>query len=100
MNTTEESTRLSYRDSDSVSRTLGGCRMTIDKAGRFWLWSEQLEQNLSYRAKSREDAFLAAIDSLLFIVKLREERIASLQRIADLAQQFAEAVNPPQDNDD
>lgn len=87
-------TSLTYRDSDGALGEVKGCTLTQDKAGRYWLWSEQLEHNLAYRIKSREDCFLAAIASLLFTIKLRDSRIEALQRIADLAQEFAEAVNP------
>ena len=49
---------------------------------------------LVYLTKKREDTLLTAIDSLLFAVKLRDERTAGLQRIADLAQKFADEVKP------
>lgn len=87
-------TSLTYLDSDGVRREVNGCTLTKDKANRYWLWSEQLGHNLAYKSKEREDCFLSAISSLLFTITLRDERIASLQRIADLAQEFAKAVNP------
>ena len=86
-------TSLTYLDSDGARRELNNCTLTKDKAGRYWLWSEQLQHNLAYKSKEREDCFLAAISSLLFTLQLRDERIASLQRIANLAQEFVEAVN-------
>lgn len=92
MNSSELS--LSYRDSDGMPLTVEGCSISKDAAGRFWIWSEQLQHNLAYRAKTRDDALLGAIDSLLFTIQLRDERIAKLQRIADLAEQFADAVKP------
>lgn len=93
-------TSLRYRASDGAMREVGDCSMTTDKAGRYWLWSDALERNLAYEAKTREDCLLAAIDSLLFTISLRDSRIAELQRIADLALQFADAVNPdePEEN--
>lgn len=90
---------LTYHDSDGVSRTVKGCSLTTDKAGRYWLWSESLQHNLAYKAKTKEDCLLIAIDSLLHTIKLRDERIESLQRIADLAQQFADAVKPDEPAD-
>lgn len=92
-----ESLSLKYRDSDGVLREIEECTMTRDKGGRFWLWCEQLEHNLAYKAPSREDCLLAAIDSLLFTVKLRDERIAKLQRIADLAEAFADQIKPDEE---
>lgn len=87
-------TSLRYRDSDGAMCEVGGCSMTTDKAGRYWLWSDAVELNLAYKAKTREDCLLMAIDSLLFTISLRDSRIAELQRIADLARQFADAVKP------
>jgi hypothetical protein len=90
---------LTFKAFDEPRRTLQGCTLTVDKGGRYWLWSDQLEHNLCYKADSREDALIGAIHSLLHTIKLRDERIASLQRIADLAHQFAEAVNPSESCD-
>ena len=93
-------TTLHYRDSDGAMREVDGCSMTTDKAGRYWLWSDALEHNLAYKAKTREDCLLAAIDSLLFTISMRDSRIAELRRIADLARQFADAVKPDEPEDD
>ena len=91
-------TNLQYTDSDGARREVRGCSMTTDKAGRYWLWSDTLEHNIAYKEKTREDCLLAAIDSLLFSIELRDKRIAKLQRIADLAEQFADAVKPDEDS--
>jgi hypothetical protein len=72
----------------------------VDKFDRHWIWSDQLDHNLVYKTKGRENALLAAIDLLLFTIQLRDKRIAGLQRIADLAQQFADAVKPDEESDD
>ena len=90
-------TTLSYTDHDGARRTIEGCTLTIDKAGRYWLWSEQLERNLAYKERSKEDCLLSAINSLLYIIELKDERIAGLQRIANLATKFAEEINPNED---
>ena len=90
-------TALTYIDHDGAHRTIEGCNLTIDKAGRYWLWSEQLEHNLAYKGRSKEDCLLSAIDSLLYIIELRDNRIADLQRIAVLAMKFAEEINPNED---
>lgn len=92
-------TSLTYRDSDGVARSLKDCAMHVDKAGRFWLWSEQLKQNLAYKERSREDCLLSAIDSLLFLLSLRDERNAELKRIADLAQAFADQIKPDEERE-
>lgn len=95
----QATTKLTYTDHDGARREVKGCRMTVDHLDRHWIWSEQLQQNLVYKTKGREDAMLAAIASLLFTVHLRDERIAGLQRIADLATKFADEVKPDADDD-
>ena len=92
-----EKTKLTYRDHDGAHREVRGCTLTVDQLGRHYIWCEQLEHNLVYKTEGREDALLSAIDLLLFTIHLRDERIAGLQRIADLALQFAEEVNPPEE---
>ena len=94
----EADKKLTYRDSDGVMREVKGCTVTVDKAGRHWIWSEQLQHNLVYRIKEREDALIASIDSLLFTIQLRDQRIAELQRIVNLAERFA-AEAFPQESD-
>ena len=90
---------MNYIDHDGARREVRGCRMTVDKFDRHWIWSEQIRHNLVYKAKGRENALLAAIDSLLFTIQLRDERIAGFKRIADLAERFvAEAF--PEDGED
>ncbi len=97
MTTPETETKLTYTDHDGVRREVEGCHMIVDKFGRHWIWSDQLEQNLAYKTKGREEALLASIDSLLFILQLRDERIESLQRVVNLAEQFAAEAFPPDD---
>lgn len=91
---------LTYIDHDGARRTVRGCRMTVDQLDRHWIWSEHLERNLVYKTKGRENALLAAINSLLFTIQLRDERIAALQRVHDLAQRFAEEAFPEEDEGD
>ena len=88
---------ITYTDHEGASRTVKAT-LTVDSLGRHWIWSEQLQHNLAYKVKGKENALLAAIDSLLFTVQLRDKQIAGLQRIADLAQRFAEEVNPTEVN--
>ena len=88
------STDLTYLNSDGERRELEGCVLTQDKPGRFWLWSEALQHNLAYKAKTKEDCLLMTIDSLLFTISLRDKRIAALQRIANLAERFADQIKP------
>ena len=90
---------LSYTDSDGSIRILKGCSLTQDKAERYWLWSEQLEQNLAYKIKNKEDCLIAAIDSLLFLLYLREERLKTLEKIVSLAEAFADQIKLEEQND-
>ena len=85
---------LTYVDNDGARQKVRGCKLSQDKAGRYWLWSDTLQHNLAYRIIGREDCFLAAINSLLFSIHLRDERISALQRIADLALDFADQIKP------
>ena len=89
--------KLTYRDQDGAVRAVEGCELTKDKTGRHWLWSAALQQNLSYRIESREDAVIAALDSALFRIQLMDERMRALQRIVDAAQAFADIVKPDED---
>ncbi len=88
------SDKLTYRDHDGEQREVKGCTLTVDHLDRHWIWSDQLKQNLVYKTKGRENALLATIDLLLFIIQLRDERIAGLQRIVSLAEKFAEEAFP------
>ena len=88
---------LTYVDYDGVRRQVRGCRMTVDQLDRHWIWSEQLQHNLVYKTKGRENSLLAAIDSLLFTIQLKDERIAALQRVHDLAQRFAAEAFPEEE---
>ena len=97
MNKTLTEIPLTYIDHDGARRTVRGYRMTADQLGRHWMWSEQLERNLVYKTKGYENALLAAIDLLLFSIQLRDERIAALQRVHDLAQCFAEEAFPEEE---
>lgn len=97
MNSPEIEKKLTYTDHDGARREVKGCRLTVDHLDRHWIWSDQLQRNLVYKTKGREDALLTAIASLLFTVQLRDERIAGLQRIADLATAFADAVKPDEE---
>lgn len=98
MNETENP--LTYVDHDGARRVVHGCRLTVDHLDRHWIWSEQLEHNLVYQTKGRENALLAAINSLLFTIQLRDERVAALQRVHDLAQRFAAEAFPEENRDD
>lgn len=86
-------TKLTYTDHDGITQEIEGCTLTVDALDRHWIWSEQLDHNLVYKTKGRENALLAAIDSLLFAVRMRDERIAGMERITELAQRFAEDIN-------
>jgi len=93
------SDKLTYRDQDGVMREVNGCTLTVDALDRHWVWSEQLQENITYKVKGRENALLNAIDGLLFIIQLKNERIRDLQRIVYLAEKFSEEAFP-KDNED
>lgn len=77
------------------------CEHIIDKNGKHWIWSNKLKHNLVYNSNTFENALLASIASLLYTIELQDERIESLQRIANLAQAFADQVKPDcQENHD
>lgn len=87
---TDKTNTLSYVDHEGMRREVRSCSMTVDHLNRHWIWCDYLDRNLVYKTKGRENALLAAIDSLLFTIQLRDERIVGLKRIADLAERFAE----------
>lgn len=84
--------KLEYTNSDGEKVTIDECNMTTDKVGRFWLWCDVTKTNIAYKQRTERDCLLAAIDSLLFTIQLRSERIEKLERIAALAKQFAEQI--------
>ena len=83
---------LTYRDHEGVLRKVKGCSLSVDGFDRHWIWCEPLKHNLVYKTKGRENALLAAINSLLFTIELQDKRITGLQRIADLAERFADEI--------
>lgn len=87
-------TQLTYKDSDNCIREVKGCRVSTDKQGRYWIWSDTLKHNLVYKSESFENALLASIASLLFTIELQDARLADLQRIVDLASAFADQIKP------
>lgn len=90
--------KLTYIDHDGALQTIEGLTLTIDKHGRHFIWCDQLDHNLTYETKGLDNALLSAIDSLLFSIQLKDERINKLQKINDLALQFAAAVNPEEED--
>lgn len=98
MSEQREKVIMAYVDHDGAKRVVRGCTMSVDQLDRYWIWSEQLEQNLVYMTRGKENALLAAIDSLLFTIQLRDERISALQRIAALAIEFADQIKPDEDD--
>lgn len=90
-------TDLVYRDHEGATRKVKECTLTVDELDRHWIWCDQLKHNLVYKTKGRENALLAAIDSLLYTIQLRDERIEALQRIANLAKSFADEIKPDEE---
>jgi hypothetical protein len=85
---------MTYTDHDGAKRVVRGCTMSVDHLDRYWIWNEQVKHNLVYRIKGKENALLAAIDMLQSIIRARDERITELQRIVDLAIEFADQIKP------
>lgn len=90
-------TSLNYIDSDGAMSTVKGLTVTQDKAGRYWIWSEQLQCNVAYKAKTMEDAVLIALDSLLFTIKLKQEKVDAFYELQNKVGSFIESV---QDNEE
>lgn len=97
--TTEKNTSLKYSSHDGDVRTVKGCKLTLDKTNRYWLWCETLQHNLAYKAETKEYALLLAIDSLLFTIQLKDEQLKALNSINDLALQFANEIKPDKVDD-
>jgi len=88
---------VAYTDHDGVKRTIEGVSLTQDKAGRYWMWSDQTETNLAYKEKTEKDCYLSAIDSLLFSLQLKDERLAEYKAIVDKAIAFADSIKPDEE---
>ena len=86
------SENIIYTDHEGVTQHVRGVSLTQDKTGRYWLWSEQEEQNLAYKTKTREDTFLAALDSALFLLSLKQERINELSMMQEKVLAFIESI--------
>jgi hypothetical protein len=97
VNKTQTDSKLNYTDHDGARREVRGCTLTVDHLDRHWIWSDQTQSNLVYKTKGRENALLAALDSALFDIHLKDARIAELQRIADLAMAFADEIKPDEE---
>jgi len=87
---------ITYIDHSGVKQTIEGLSLSQDKAGRYWLWHDGVEQNLAYKTKTREDTLLAALDSALFLLSLKQERIDELSLMHDKVQTFIEAIKGDQ----
>jgi len=90
------SEHLTYTDHEGAYRTIRGLSLTQDKTGRYWLWSDVLEQNLAYKTKTREDTLLAALDSALFLLSCRQERIDELLSLKDKVYGFIDSIQGAQ----
>lgn len=88
---------ITYTNHGGVKQTIEGLSLSQDKAGRYWLWHDGLAQNLAYKTKTREDTLLAALDSALFLLSLKQERIDELSIMRDRVQTFIEAIKGDQD---
>lgn len=86
------SENLTYTDHDGTRLTVEGLSLTQDKAGLYWLWSDALNQNLAYKTKTREDTLLAALDSALFLLSLKQERIDDLSAVRDKVNAFIDSI--------
>jgi hypothetical protein len=86
---------LTYKLSeDNKTRIIEGLDHSLDNRGKHWIYCKTLKHNLVYKSETFENALLASIASLLYTIKLKNERIADLQKIADLASVFADQIKP------
>ena len=92
-----KTSELTYQNYDGETRIVRGCKLTVDELDRYWIWSEQLKINLAFKTKGQENAYLTALDSLLSKIELMEKRMRALQRIADLASDFADSIKGEND---
>jgi hypothetical protein len=91
------SEQLTYIDHEGAKRILKGVSVSQDKAGRYWLWSEALEQNLAYKVKSKEDMLMSALSSALFLLDLKQEKLDRLQALQEKVMAFVDDVTPKED---
>ena len=89
-------TKLYYKCNDNITHEIKGLTLT-ENSGKYWIWSETLEHNLVYKSPTYENALLASIASLLHTIELKNETIADLQIVADLAYSFADKIKPDAD---
>lgn len=75
------SEQLTYTDHDGANQTIEGLTTYRDKAGRYWLWSDKLQQNLAYKERSREDMLLSALNSALFRLDLAQTERNQLRKL-------------------
>jgi hypothetical protein len=90
--------KLTYIDHEGAQRTIKGLSVSQDKTGRYWLWSEALEQNLAYKEKSKEDMLMSALSSALFLLELKQEKLDRLQELEKKVLDFAYDVSPKEED--
>lgn len=91
---------LKYTDQDGYTREIRGeLRLTTDKAGRMWLWSEKLQHNVAYKYKDKEMLLLAAINSLMHTIELQESQIKALSYIKDQVDLFINSIRPDREEE-
>jgi hypothetical protein len=79
-----------YRNSDGVTVEFNG-EITTAKSG-FWVWSNQLQQNISYGCKTERDALLDSIEHLIFMVDMYRDNRDDLQRKLKIMREAFEAM--------
>jgi hypothetical protein len=83
---------LEYVSSEGRKQIVQNVSVYQGKCGRWWIWSEEMAINLAYKEKSLDDALKSAIDSLLFTIQLKDERIKELQVISEAVDAFVQKV--------
>lgn len=69
-----------------------GLTVSITKEGRYWLWSDALQINLAYGQATKEDMLLAAINSLLYNIELRDFKLSEFKRLQTLVAGFIDGI--------
>jgi len=67
-----------YRNSDGVTTDFNG-EITVENQ-RVWIWSNDLQMNISHGCKNERDALLDAITHLIFTVEMYRDDRDDLRR--------------------
>jgi ABC-type uncharacterized transport system involved in gliding motility auxiliary subunit len=84
---------FNYIDSDGAFQNVKGLSIRKDKAGKYWLWSDQLNKNIAIKANNLEDMLKMALNSVLFTVHIKQTRLDTLTELKNKVDAFVEAIS-------